>query len=133
MDKKEIQQEYMKLQNLDSQMQEIQENVQKLQEKVSQLEELKESVKKVENFEEGSKLQAPISPGIYLEGELKNKNQLLVNIGADVFVKKGIEGAQEVVDGRIDRVKDLIQDLNADLKDLSSEARKSQKKLQEHV
>ena len=43
----------------------------------------------------GSEVLFPMSNGIFIKGELKNKEKLLVNVGADVVVEKS---GEQVID-----------------------------------
>ena len=133
MKKEEVQQEYLKLQVLDGQIQEIQKQLETMEEQNFQLLTLKENIGSVKNFKENSKVFAPINPGIYLESELKNSKEVLVNIGSNIFVKKTLKDAQELVQKRIDQVKKIIEDLTLDLQDLSNQAKESQEKLKDYV
>lgn len=129
----EVQQEYFKLQMLDSQMKELDKNVSTMEEQVLQLRNLKESIGKVSNCKEGSTLQAPISPGIYLETELKSSKNVIVNVGSNIFIKKDVKGAQETVQNRVEYVQKIIEELVKDREDLQKQVKKSQEKIQGHV
>ena len=133
MKKEEVQQEYLKLQVLDGQIQELQKQLETMEEQNFQLLNLKENIGSVKSFKKNSKIHAPISPGIYLESELKNTEEVLVNTGSNIFVKKTLKDAQELVQKRIDQVKKIIEDLTLDLQDLSNQAKESQEKLKEYV
>lgn len=133
MKEKEIQQEYFKLQMLDSQMKELEKNISILEEQVLQLQDLKENIGKINNLKQGSKMHSPISPGIYVESELLNSKNILVNVGANIFIKKDILGAQDTVYERIKYVQKIIQNLVKDLEELSIQSRESQEKLQQYV
>lgn len=133
MDEEELQQEYFKLQLFSMQMQEIEKQVGTLEEQAVQLQKLEESVGDIQNFKPGSKVLAPISPGLYVESELRNPDKLLMNIGSDVFVHKEIKEAQDILQSRIKRVEEGIQNLTVDFQNISTEAQKSQEKLQKHV
>ncbi|UCD04077.1 MAG: prefoldin subunit alpha [Candidatus Woesearchaeota archaeon] len=133
MNEEEIQQEYFKLQLMSMQMQELEKQMTALEDQAGQLQKLKDSVGEVKSFKQGSKILAPISPGLYVESELKNPDQLLMNIGSEVFVPKEIKEAQDVIDSRLKRVEEDIHNLTVDFQSLSIEAQKSQEKLQKHV
>ena len=133
MNEEEIQQEYFKLQLMSMQMQELEKQMTALEDQAGQLQKLKDSVGEVKSFKEGSNILAPISPGLYVESELKNPDQLLMNIGSEVFVPKEIKEAQDVIDSRLKRVEEDIHNLTVDFQNLSIEAQKSQEKLQKHV
>lgn len=133
MSEEEIQQEYFKLQMLSMQMQELEKQMTNLEDQAGQLQKLRGSVGEVKSFKQGSNILAPISPGLYIESELRNPDQLLMNIGSEVFVPKEIKEAQDVIDSRLQRVEGDIHNLTVDFQNLSVEAQKSQEKLQKHV
>jgi len=133
MSDEDIQQEYFKLQLFNMQLQEIEKQMCTLEEQAAQLQKLEESVGEVKNFKPGSKILAPMSPGLYVESELKNPDQMLMNIGSEVFVPKEIKEAQDIIQNRVKRVEKNIHNLTVDFQNISIEAQKTQEKLQKHV
>ncbi len=65
----------------------------------------------VKNLKEGHEVFSQLGAGLYFQTSLENNSELLVNVGADVFVKKQLLDAQETLEQQrleLEKIKESI-------------------------
>ncbi len=93
-----LQEKYMEYQVLEQQMKQVEEQNQTLQKQIEDLNGIKEAIESMEKTKIGSELFVPISAGIFIKAEIKQNNELLVNVGDNVVVPKSIKDAITLVE-----------------------------------
>ncbi len=92
-DKKQIQEKYMQMQLIEQQMQQIQKQLQLLENQLQELNLTLQALDDLKNTKPGTDILVPIASGIFFKAELKDNEELALNVGADTVVKKSNEGA----------------------------------------
>lgn len=111
---KDLQQKYMQYQMYQQQLQQMQQNIQLLQ---NQSNDVNNSIKAIEdlgNSEIGSDLLAPISSGIFVRSELKEKKKVSINIGSNIVVEKSLDDAKTLLSEQLDEINNMKSQLQAD-------------------
>ncbi len=93
-----LQEKYMEYQVLEQQVKQVEEQNQTLQKQIEDLNGIKEAIESIEKTKVGSELFVPISAGIFIKAEMKQNNELLVNVGDNVVVPKSIKDAIKLVE-----------------------------------
>ena len=93
-----LQEKYMEYQVLEQQVKQVEEQNQTLQKQIEDLNGIKEAIESMEKTKIGSELFVPISAGIFIKAEIKQNNELLVNVGDNVVVPKSIKDAITLVE-----------------------------------
>mmetsp|Transcript_38739 Transcript_38739/g.124181 ORF Transcript_38739/g.124181 Transcript_38739/m.124181 type:complete len:159 (-) Transcript_38739:56-532(-) len=70
---------------------------------------LKESRKALEALKdaEGQRMLVPLTQSLYVPGEVKDSDQVLVDIGTGYYLEKSAQGATDLIDRRLDVVTKL--------------------------
>lgn len=130
----EFQQKLYQYQLLEAQSEALEEELEKIVEEIRELENSKQTLKELQDLKEKSEIALPLGSGSFAFGSLNNVKEVLINLGANVVVKKPIEEAVEVLEGRKEEIKDVrktikenMKRVNQNLQNLSVELQKAQK------
>ena len=128
---KEVQEQMIALQILDHQLKQGQKQLMVSEQQATELEEVFEGLNELASSSAGSELFVPLSSGIFVKAELKDVKDVLVNVGANVAVKKSLPEAKELLLVQIKELRELEQQLGSQVQRLASEAERVQEKVQE--
>jgi len=124
---KEVQESYLQLQMIDSQLQQQEKELiaieQKKQEIVQLIENIGELRAESNSFSE-------VGMGIFAQSKLADTKELLVNVGAGVFVRKAPTEIKELLKNQNTQFENLIQQLAQNMQMLSIQAQILQGKMQ---
>ena len=108
--------------------QDIQNQMQTLQMAEMEMEKTTEALK---NLKGNQAAMFSLGSGMFISGELKSVDKVLVNVGANTMVEMNVEGALKFIEDRKKEISDAKEDLikgmqalAARLKDIDNEARK---------
>jgi prefoldin alpha subunit len=118
MDKEKVQEKYIELQLIEQQMKQIQKQMQLVESQVGELTTAYNALEELRKTKPGTKILVPISNGIFAKAELKDSQDLIVNVGANVTVDKNVESAKGLVREQIDEMTAFHQKLMSDLQKL---------------
>ena len=105
----ELQEKYMELQLLEQNVKVAQSQVQTLMTQLAELESVNETLNELKDMKQGSELLVPISNGIFIKADLKNKDELTINVGADVAVEKSIPETKKLLEEQKKEIEKLQQ------------------------
>ena len=110
-----IQQKYLEFQALEQEIKLLQQHLMNLSQQLLELKRLRQDLEELKKAKIASKVFSPLGAGIYVETELKNNSQLLINSGANVLTSKTVEEAQEIVTQRINEMTKLFDQMEQSL------------------
>ena len=129
-----------KAQELYMQLQMIQENAKQIYKQLqmaeSQLMELVMTIQSLDEFrqiKEKTEIFVPLNSGIFARAELKKADELLVNVGANVAVKKDISSTKKLVERQLEQLRDIRERMASDLKKLTMQGGMIEEDLQKLV
>ena len=129
-----------KAQELYMQLQMIQENAKQIYKQLqvaeSQLMELVMTSQSLDDFRqinENTEIFVPLNSGIFAKAELKKADELLVNVGANVVVKKDISSTKKLVERQVEQLRDIRERMVSDLKKLTMQGGMIEEELQKLV
>lgn len=99
---------------LNERLKEYQQNLISLSKEVESLRNLKGSIIFLEEINIGEDMFVNLGHGIFIKGELKDK-ELLMNIGNEVLVKKTKKEAGEMINNQINEMKGVIENLKKEI------------------
>ncbi len=129
MNNEEKQEAYMELQMLDQKIKQLQKKMEKMEEQLMELNLVKNAVKDFEKLKEGQELQVPLANGIYMQAEVKDTKELLVNVGAYVMVSKTIPEVDKLLDTQVEELNKFRENIVLNLQSLVNRAEQIQSKL----
>ena len=119
---KELQERYMEMQMLEQQIRQIQQQIQMLE---NQLMELIATSQGLDDFEKtsiGTDILVPLSPGIFTKATLKDNKDVIVNVGANVAVKKDIRSTKDLINKQAVEIKRFQEEMMVELQKLGLKA-----------
>ena len=111
-----LQQKYMELQMLDQQIKQVQKQLQMINEQLTEIDLISQGLDDLSKTKQGSEILVPV--GIFLKADIKDAEDLIVNVGAGVAVKKNISQTKEMLAVQRDEIKKLQIHLSSDLNNL---------------
>ena len=92
-----LQEKYMEYQMLQEQLGKMNEQSETLKKQTEELETLKDAIHAIQKTKVGSEMFVPISSGIFVKAEIKETNEVLMNVGDNVVVPKNIKDAVALI------------------------------------
>lgn len=125
----ELQEKYIMLQLLDAQIKEIENELSAIENKNAELVKLKVSLNDLGNVKKDSKSYSAIGLGIYAESSIKAVNEVLVNVGSNILVKKDIGSAGKLIDDQLKQSEEIILKLAQNLQTLALRSQQLEKEI----
>ena len=94
---------------------------------------LSENLEDIQKTKTGEKIFVPLGSGLFIESQLKDNKEVLINIGSDVFIKKDISEARIFIKEQIGQIESTINIIDKTLQKLVLESQKLQSELKELV
>lgn len=129
MEKEKLQQKYLELQLIDQRIRNVQKQLQALDSQIIELVITKQSLDELGDVEIGSETLSPMASGIFIKADIKDKDELIVNVGSNVAVSKSRDEVKELISKQLDEVKKIQGELLAELQRLAVEAQKIESEL----
>lgn len=130
---KKAQEAYLEYQALDQHIKQLQKQLEAL---TSQLMEMSATSMSLEEFEKikiGREVFIPLSSGIFAKASVKDNSELLVNVGANVVVKKDVISTKKLINKQIEEMKKLHGRMLEDLEKMANRAAHIEAQLQNLV
>jgi prefoldin alpha subunit len=111
MEKEELQKLYLEYKTLEQQTSQIEQQLQTVEQQLQEAENIKGSLDDLKEVKQGSELLVPVSSGIFMKAKISSKDKVIVNVGSDVLVGKGLDGAKQLMDKQkkeIENVRDSM-------------------------
>jgi len=102
--------------------------------------ELETAVKALDSLEEakaGDEILVPIGSGSFIKGEIKDTENMIIGIGTEISVEKGVNEAKKILDRRkkdmldaLEKLRKNAMEMNEKLMQLNSESEKLVREIQ---
>jgi prefoldin alpha subunit len=109
----------MELQMLDQQIKQYQKQVQLIEQQMVELNSVKENLDDIKKLKQGAEILAPLSSGIFAKASIKDTNELLVNVGSDVIVKKDVDSAKALIDKQLGEMEEVHTQMQGEVQKLA--------------
>ena len=129
-EERHIQEKYTELQIIAAGLKELQKNIQAIDEQVMEVVSVVQALNDLKKVKAGTQALVPISPGIFVNAELKDNDELLINVGANVTVKKSVEETKQMLDSRMVELKNQKQEFLKELEELGTRAQELEEELE---
>ena len=130
---KKLQQMYMEFQMLEQHMKQMQKQLEMITQQLVDLTITNNSLDEFKKIKAGNEIFVPLSSGIFAKASLKENSELLVNVGANVAVKKDVESAKKLIQSQIEEVKKVQKQMLEELEKMSGRAAQLEMQLQSAV
>ena len=118
-----------KAQMLQKQLEQLEEYQEKLDDDIEKLEEAKEALGDLKSGDEGSRMLAPLGSGVFVEAELTDASQVITSLGADIYEKHDTGEAKDVMDERIERMRETREEVGQTKRQLQQQMQGLQQQL----
>ncbi|RME55493.1 prefoldin subunit alpha [Candidatus Woesearchaeota archaeon] len=126
----ELQQKYVELQLISSQLKKVQQEADILSQQLVELNYVKESLESLSNAKEGTDIMSPLGSGIFVNATLKSCEKVLMNVGGNVAVYKPIPEALDMVKNQIKDIEEIIKNLKNEYMKGATRAKELQTEMQ---
>lgn len=132
MDEKEkkAQEVYMEFQALDQHIKQLQKQLEMITHQLMEISATSHSLDEFGKIQPGKEIFVPLSSGLFAKAEIKNTSELLVNVGANVAVKKDIASTKRLMQTQFDEMKKIQSRIIDDLEKMTSRAVQLETQLQ---
>jgi len=128
-----IQEKYLELKFLEQKINQVNEQILELEKQSLTFNLLSENLEDIQKTKTGEKIFVPLGSGLFIESQLKDNKEVLINIGSDVFIKKDISEARIFIKEQIGQIESTINIIDKTLQKLVLESQKLQSELKELV
>ena len=118
----QMQEKYLEFQLLERQMKQVQGHLEQIEQQLAEMVFLQQSLVEMKGIPAGKELFVPIGSGIFVNAALKNNQEVLVNVGSGVVVKKSFDAAAAILDKHRAELQAVQDDRAQKMAELSARA-----------
>ena len=119
---KKLQKLYLQFQILEQHIKQMQQQTSALHAQLIELVSATQSLDYLKNVRPGTEILVPISSGVYAKAEIKDNENLVVNVGAQTTVSKNIIDTKKIIESQIDEMRKLQEQMAEELERLTNQA-----------
>jgi prefoldin alpha subunit len=93
----------------------LQQQTSNLNAQINELQELEAALTEINLATKKNPMFASLGSGIFLESELKDNNEVLVNVGQNIIVKKSVPEAKKLIKDQVEQLKLVEKQLESEL------------------
>ena len=108
---KELQEKYLEFQILNQQVKQTQQQLTVLEQQIIEFKTLDDNLDEIKKTKAGKEILIPLGAGLFTKGDLKDSKEILMNVGAEVIVKKTIPEAKQIIKRQIDQMENLVNQM----------------------
>jgi prefoldin alpha subunit len=124
---------YSELQMAAAQIKQMEERLEALEGKKQEIEASYSSLDELNKSSVKTKMLAPVADGMFASAILENNNELIVNVGSDICVKKTVEEAKALLGQKLQEIAKYQEDMLEEMARLTDQASMLEKELGEMV
>ena len=132
MDEKEkkAQEMYMEFQALDQHIKQVQGQLEAVTHQLMELNATNNSLDEFRKINEGKEIFVPLSSGIFAKASIKDTSEVLVNVGANVAVKKDVASTKKLIQKQMEEIRKIQMQMVAELEKMTNHAAQLEMQLQ---
>lgn len=117
---KEVQQKYIELQLLNQQIKKVQEQFLLFQQQLGELTSLETSLVEMRDIKKDVDMFSSLGSGIFVNSKIVDNENVLVNVGAGIIVKKSVSEAVNLVKSQIETISKSLESIKEQFVQASS-------------
>src|SRR3989338_11033658 len=118
---KDVQKQYMEFQILNQQLQQLQQQAGMIENQIIELRKLNDNLDSIKQLKGNNELLVPMGAGIFMKAQLKDNNELLINVGSDVIVKKTFSESKEMLESQLNELESIMENANEQVSELATQ------------
>lgn len=130
---KKAQEVYMQLQMIEQYIKNLQKQLEMIEVQFIELNMTTQSIEEFKKLKGGTEMLVPLNSGIFMKAELKDMQDLILNVGSNIMVKKNPESAKELIEKQIREISSVREKIAEELDKLMHHAEAYHSKLQKLV
>lgn len=130
---KKAQEMYMQFQALDQHIKQLQRQLEAVTQQLMELTATSNSLDEFKKISAGKDILVPLSSGIFAKASLKDTSDLLVNVGANVAVKKDIDSTKKLIQSQMEEIRRVQKQMADELEKMMNHAGQLEMQLQSLV
>ena len=127
---KKAQEMYMEFQVIEQNINQMQKQLEVVTHQLIELNVTNNSLDEFKKISSDKEIFVPLSSGIFAKGVLKENSELLVNVGANVVVKKDIPSTKKLIQNQMEEIKKIQKQLIEELEKMTNHAAQLEQQLQ---
>ena len=127
---KKAQEMYMEFQMLEQHIKQLQKQLEAVTHQSIELAATGNSLGEFNKIETGKEVFVPLSSGIFARASIEDTSEVLVNVGANVVVRKDIASTKELIQRQMEEIRKIQKQMVEELERLTSHAAQLEMKLQ---
>ena len=124
------QQIYAEFQALNQHIKQLQKQLELITNQLVEMSVTNNSLDELDKIKVGKDIYVPISSGIFAKATIQDTSQLLVNVGANVVVKKDVTSTKKLIQKQIAEIREIQKRLLDELDKMTNHAAKLEMQLQ---
>jgi len=129
MSEEKLQNMYMEYQMISNSIKQLEQQNVSLDNQLMELAHTSQGLIDMKDVKKGNEILVPISAGIYAKAELKEEGNFIVNVGADIAVKKNIVDTKMIIDGQMEEIGNLKEKISLELQKSADKASLMEKEM----
>lgn len=121
-EKKERREKLLELQMLDQQIKQIEEQMANIEGQVFEVNNLIENLSELKSMKDNQEILVPVANGIFMKANIKDSNNLKVNVGSGVVVEKTLDETKEMLKEQIKSIETYKEEMFLELQKLVMKA-----------
>ena len=127
---KKVQEMYMEFKMLDQYIKQLQSQLEMITHQLIELNATNNSLNEFDKLSAGKEMFVPLSSGIFAKASIKDTSELLVNVGANVAVKKDVASTKKLIQKQMEEIKKIQKQMVNDLEKMTNHAAQLERQLQ---
>ncbi len=127
---KKMQETYMEFQVIEQNIRQVQRQLEMITNQLIELTVTSNSLDEFKKISTSKEVFVPLSSGIFAKASINDTSELLVNVGANVAVKKGVESTKKLIQDQLEEVKKIQKQMVSELDNLTHYAASLENQLQ---
>ena len=127
---KKAQEMYMQFQVLDQNIKQLQKQLEMITHQLIELNATSNSLDELKTIGNGKEIFVPLSSGIFAKASIKDTSELLVNVGANVVVRKDVASTKTLIQNQMEEIKKIQKQIIDELDKMTNHAAQLEMQLQ---
>jgi len=128
-----VQEMYAEFQMLDQHIKQMQKQLEAVTHQLIELTMTGAGLEEFGKIKPGKEIFVPLSSGIFAKASIKDTSELIVNVGANVVVKKDIASTKNLISRQVEEIKNIQGQIVEELEKLTNHAAQLEMQLQSMV
>lgn len=130
---KELQTKYVEYQMIEQQLKQMQEQLVKFEEQIEEISNISAQLGELKETKPSTETLVPVANGIFMKGRILDPDELVVNVGAGVAVKKTVDETKQLLDEQAKEIMNYRVQVAAQVDQMRTKAQEIEQELQSMV